>query len=1291
MIPLNWIVYNITKPEGQKQLRELFLAVKMSINMPPPVKEPITFLGWIEEIFKIPLDFPRQAVEVYRDEYTGSFAFQVRSSKLKTSDDEALISAFVESPEAFKDLAGVNTTISLEKLYKTPLKTINAIGQKTLNDIARIDDVSSLARSQAVEALTRGQTSLNGKPITEYKNRSLQVAKAMGVQIENVFGLVDPIKGSRVKLLDKVPGTVDTYEDRRVIEESENRNIQHKTYTVLSGALTGIASDYENPSGVLAYRNQALFAYNESITRELGIDLEQVLPTNTARRAKPTGGTKVILNTNDGSFLTTLNAAGTPTDNNLTKLQIVLSSDAEIEKALSIPAGEFSKMPAEIQDLHKGFLEMEFRKLGLDLTPDPTDPKGKRKTSSIGETSLQSEQRKTRKALEQQFKTEAYRRQINASIEAKILAQKPTLLVNEVTSRNAAVIAGTGPAPHMVLGGTPRPWSQNDLLLDGTIARIDLQLNQQKDKVMERLRSATKSMDLAHNLYFAATTKNLLEAIEKGSFLNTFLISSRFAGTLPFISETIWDGKNNPLIGFIDDKATWLDDHNLSPKYFAGQIGLYSGIAYEAKSKSDLKGLSKNLAIESRINVEWKTKVPGAPAGTHVWHQATVKASEGAGLFGDWGLFDTINRAYGADGQLIRDSGISFTDPNALLSNQAATRNFFDELNQAATDIQGGVPVLPPNPYEDLAKKLGLDDIDSFNAFQAQYQKYKSGAGGENLLFNSLSGPNGIEANGRWDFLTLIRKEGKENQFLTNYMGALNWYNRKANTLQSFFYKQILFGGYGGNNALLKFGIKASAPIRTFLQTVGMADEITLAEAISHWKIVRRATRLGKLLSNPNVANPRRLQLLGKLAGANGKILSSTIAALAKSTAGRALLQSAGYLLSGLGGALTGGIGWVVAAFGDVAWAFGKNALKLDFKGAYMESKKLLQAKWEVVKKVVIYPLTCCLGCIVAPIGLIIIVIASQLANFGLGGGSQADLESKMIDVSKTSQVSGNKINYTITITNISGEAAVDIATINDRLSFTYPCDQGGSTTSYTGAGWVSNVTGDFPTNTPRTVATSLSFTYSVENTIDGTYFNTIEITAVGESGRSAISSVSNNVGRGGCITCPTGWPFTDYKGPLAVTQGPHTTRADSSHGSVEAVDIAPSGYIYNVNNGQKVIATHRGTVSFNVSLTGYGNLAIVTSDGGYSTYYAHLNNFDGSIRAGDLVEAGRVLGIMGNIGNSSGTHLHYEFRPPAGNPNYECLAGHKLKLESVNGQSYIPKTIPVACYGSGACNISVP
>lgn len=1264
--------------------------------MPPPVKEPVTFLGWIEDLFKLPLEFPKQAVEVYRDEFTGAFAFQVRSSKLKTAEDSALISAFVESPESFKDLAGVNTTVSLEKLYKTPLKTLDSIGRKTLSDIARIDDVAALARSQAIEGLTRGQTSLNGKPIAEYKNSSVRLAKAMGVQIENVLGLVDPVKGSRIKLIDKVAGTADTYEDRKIVEENEDRNIQYKTYTVLSGALTGIASDYENPSGVLAYRDQALDAYNESVSRELGINLEKVLPTTTARRAKPVGGTKVILNTNEGSFVTTLKAAGTPVDNNLTKLQIVLGDKDKLANALSITRAELDQMSQEIIDLHKGFLEMEFRKLGLDLAVDPTDPKKKRKISTIGETTLASQQKKTRKSLEQQFKAEAYRRQINQEIEKRSVLLRDTMVTTEINNRN---IPG-GPWPQQVMPNgvvlqINRPWTQQDLIDDGTFATIQQQVNNQKDRALERLRAATKSMDVAHNLYFAATTKNLLEAVEKGSFLNTFLISSRFAGTLPFISDKIWDGKNNPLIGFIDDKATWLEDHNLTPKYYATQIGLMSGLAYEATDASELKGLAKTFTIESRVNVEWKTPVPGAPVGTQAWHQKTVKASEGAGLFGDWGVFDTIDRAYGTDGQLLRDCGIPaghFTDPNSLLGNQATTRQFFDELNQAATDIQGGVLVLPPNPYEDLAKKLGLDDVDSFNAFQVQYQKYKSGTGGENLLFNTLGGPDGITTNGRWDFLKLIKKEGKEAQFLKNYMGAINWYNRKANTLQSFFYKQILFGGYGGDNALLKFGIKASAPIRTFLQGMGMADEITLAEAISHWGFVKRATSMGKLLQRPDIGTAGALNLVKMYGGKFGGILAKGVASLASKAAGKVLLQSVGYLLSGLGGALTGGIGWVFAAFGDVMWKFGKNALKLDFKGAYIEAKKALEAKWEVVKKVILYPLACACGCIILPIGLIIIVIASQLANFGIGGGSQADLESKMIDVAKTSQVSGSKINYTITITNISGEASVDVATINDRLSFTYPCGvSGGATTNYTGGGWVSGVTGDFPANAARTVATSISYTYSVDNTIEGTYFNTIEVTAVGESGRSAISSVSNNVGQGGCITCPTGWPFTDYKGALAVTQGPHTTNPDSSHGRVEAVDIAPRGYVYNVNDGQKVIATHRGTVSFNVSLTGYGNLAIVTSDGGYSTYYAHLNNFDGSINSGDLVEAGRVLGIMGNIGNSTGTHLHYEFRPPAGNPNYECLAGHKLKLESVNGQSYIPKTIPVACYGSGACNISVP
>ena len=43
------------------------------------------------------------------------------------------------------------------------------------------------------------------------------------------------------------------------------------------------------------------------------------------------------------------------------------------------------------------------------------------------------------------------------------------------------------------------------------------------------------------------------------------------------------------------------------------------------------------------------------------------------------------------------------------------------------------------------------------------------------------------------------------------------------------------------------------------------------------------------------------------------------------------------------------------------------------------------------------------------------------------------------------------------------------------------------------------------------------------------------------------------------------------------------------------------------------------------------------------TTYYAHLANT--RAKKGQKVEAGDVIGLSGNTGNSTGPHLHFEYR----------------------------------------------
>lgn len=82
---------------------------------------------------------------------------------------------------------------------------------------------------------------------------------------------------------------------------------------------------------------------------------------------------------------------------------------------------------------------------------------------------------------------------------------------------------------------------------------------------------------------------------------------------------------------------------------------------------------------------------------------------------------------------------------------------------------------------------------------------------------------------------------------------------------------------------------------------------------------------------------------------------------------------------------------------------------------------------------------------------------------------------------------------------------------------------------------------------------------------------------------------------------------------------------------------------------GTPVFATDAGLVIFAgwTGGIGYGNAVLIDHGNGYRSLYAHLSQV--STHCGAKVDQGKLIGLAGDTGNSSGPHLHFEVRVPGG------------------------------------------
>ncbi len=86
-------------------------------------------------------------------------------------------------------------------------------------------------------------------------------------------------------------------------------------------------------------------------------------------------------------------------------------------------------------------------------------------------------------------------------------------------------------------------------------------------------------------------------------------------------------------------------------------------------------------------------------------------------------------------------------------------------------------------------------------------------------------------------------------------------------------------------------------------------------------------------------------------------------------------------------------------------------------------------------------------------------------------------------------------------------------------------------------------------------------------------------------------------------------------------------------------------------STGDNIYATDNGVVVYaGWSDYGFGNLVIIDHGSGWQSVYAHLDTY--YVSCGQSVTRGDVIALMGNTGNSSGSHLHFELISQYGHVN---------------------------------------
>ncbi len=126
----------------------------------------------------------------------------------------------------------------------------------------------------------------------------------------------------------------------------------------------------------------------------------------------------------------------------------------------------------------------------------------------------------------------------------------------------------------------------------------------------------------------------------------------------------------------------------------------------------------------------------------------------------------------------------------------------------------------------------------------------------------------------------------------------------------------------------------------------------------------------------------------------------------------------------------------------------------------------------------------------------------------------------------------------------------------------------------------------------------------------------------------------------------PNGSPLKDFEVKTPTAQRLHPLK--NKIGIEGGMDyITPKKTpVYATADGAVVLIQNNGK-------TGFGNLIKITHSFGFTSMYAHLDTI--SVKKGDFIQKGQLIGYSGNSGKSNGDRLYYEvsFLNTSLNPTY--------------------------------------